>query len=130
MNVIDILIVVDTLGASTSENLQNNVYLIDTNKYIGSLGEGQGELHSVCHDGQIVKWHVTPIDSSADVEITQFTGQIITSNVCNPVKQGVEGDIYWEGRVETQGATGTFQYSCILTIDGKAMAFDPFLEVK
>jgi len=129
MNNLDVLIIVDALGASTSGNLQSNVYLVDSAKYLGSWNEGQCELHSKCYDGQIVKWKVVAIDSDSDVEIAQFTGQIIDQKICIPQQEGISGDTFWEGRVETQGANGSYQYSCVLTIDGKAMTFDPFLEV-
>lgn len=129
MNNLDVLIIVDALGASTSGNLQSNVYLVDSDKYLGSWNEGQCEIHSKCCDGQIVKWKVVAIDSDSDVEITEFTGQIIDQKICNPVQQGISGDTFWEGRVETQGAIGSYQYSCVITIDGKPMTFDPFIEV-
>jgi hypothetical protein len=130
MKNVDILIVVDTLGALSSGDLGANVYLIDTNKYVGSGNEGQEELRTACQDGQIIKWRVSPVSPDNNAEISKFTGQIITDNVCNPVKQGIEGDVYWEGRVETRGTSATYQYSVQLTIDGRPMNFDPFLVVK
>ncbi|OFX22891.1 MAG: hypothetical protein A2041_13080 [Bacteroidetes bacterium GWA2_31_9b] len=131
MKNVDVLIIVDTLGAVSSGNLSGNVYLIDTNKYLGSWNEGQCELHSKCYDGQILKWRVVSVTPENDVNLVQFTGGMIDNKVCLPLKQGIEGDVFWEGRVEAQamGGTGTFQYSCVLSIDGKSMTFDPFLEV-
>jgi hypothetical protein len=130
MKAIDILIAVDTASALASGNLSNNVYLIDTNKYIGSWNEGQAELHTVCQDAQIVSWRVEPIDTQNEVAISQFTGQMIDGKICVPVKQGIPGAEQWEGRIETQGATGRYQYSVVLVIDGKSMTFDPFLDVQ
>ncbi|PIE35134.1 hypothetical protein CSA56_05385 [candidate division KSB3 bacterium] len=128
MKTIDILIVVDVIGALAG-NLQDNVYLIDTNKYAGSGAEGQAELKTACGDGQLVRWHITAINSGNDVNITGFTGQIINEKVCVPTEQGMTGDKYWEGRVETQGTAGRYQYSVLVTADGKQMTFDPYLEV-
>lgn len=130
MKNVDVLIVVDTLGALSSGDLGANVYLIDTNKYVGSGNEGQKELRTACKDGQIIKWRVSPVSPDNNAEINEFKGQIITENICNPVKQGIEGDVYWEGRVETHGKSATYQYTVQLTIDGRAMNFDPFLVVK
>lgn len=130
MKSIDILVVVDTLGATASGNLQSNVYLIDTNKYLGSWNEGQCELHTICYDNQIIKWRVTPVSPENDVDIVGFTGQMIDQKICVPQKQGITQDIYWEGIVETRGDVGRYQYSMVLTIDGKRMTFDPFLEVQ
>lgn len=129
MKEIDVLIVVDTLGALASNNLTANVYLIDTNKYIGSGNEGQAELKTACADGQIIKWRVQAVSPSNDVNIVSFAGQMINQNICKPVKQGLTGDIFWEGRVESQGASATYQYNATLSIDGRAMTFDPYLVV-
>ena len=128
MKAIEVLIVVDTLGALAG-SLQDNVYLVDTNKYMGSGNEGQVELKTACKDGQIIKWRVEAISPDNDVNITQFTGQIINQKVCVPQKQGLAGDVYWEGRVETQGSTGNYQYSVVLSIDGRSATFDPYLVV-
>ena len=130
MKKVEILIVIDAAGALASSNLANNVYLIDTSKYFGSWNEGQCELHTVCQDEQNICWRVVPISEDNDVSITQFTGQIITQKICQPVQVGTSSDAMWEGRVETQGSTGTYQYSVVLTIDGKSMTFDPFLVVQ
>jgi hypothetical protein len=130
MKKIEVLIIVDASGALASNDLSNNVYLVDTNKYFGSWGEGACELHTACHDQQSICWRVTPISQDNEVSISQFTGQIITSKVCVPVAVGTPSDPYWEGNVETQGATGSYQYSVVLVIDGKSMQFDPFLVVQ
>lgn len=129
MKTIDVLIIVDVIGALAG-SLSDNVYLVDTNKYAGSGSEGQEELRTACQDGQVIRWRITPISNSNDVEIVGFTGQIINENVCNPIKvPGVDGD-HWEGRVETRGSTGDYQYSVNVTADGRQMTFDPFLVVK
>lgn len=130
MKEVDVLVVVDTEGALSSGDLQNNVYLIDTNKYMGSWGEGSCELTTNCMDGEIVKWRVTSVDPGNDVNIVGFTGQIIDQSICTPSQQGIEDDIFWEGRVETRGSTSSYQYSIVLQMEGKKMSFDPFLNVK
>lgn len=130
MNDIGVLIVVDALGALASGDLQSNVYLVDTNKYVGSGAEGQAELRTACEDGQIINWRITPVAPDTEVNLVKFTGQMVSDNVCNPIKQGLPGDEYWSGRVETQGKAGQYQYSAVVSIDGRQMSFDPFLEVK
>ena len=129
MKTIDVLIVVDTLGALAG-GLSNNVYLVDTNKHFGSGNEGQVELKTACKDGQVINWRVCSISPSNDVSITGFTGGIIEKKVCRPKQQGSDLDTYWEGMVETQGDKGEYQYSVVLDIDGMSKTFDPFLEVK
>ena len=129
MKTIDVLIVVDTEGALASGNLGENVYLIDTNKFFGSGSEGQEELKTACTDGQVINWRVVAVSPSNDVEITDFTGQIKTEEICIPSKQGLEGEYYWAGRVESQGKSASYQYSTVLSLDGRSMTFDPFLVV-
>lgn len=126
---IDVLIVVDVAGALASNNLSNNVYLVDTNKYMGSWSQGQCELVTVCQDSQVVKWRVVSIDPGNNVEITGFTGQIISEKVCVPEKQG-KYDVYWEGMVQTRGTVRRYQYSVVLSMNGKKMEFDPYLDVR
>lgn len=128
LKTIDVLIVVDVEGALAG-TLQDNVYLIDTNKHVGSGAEGQVELVTACQDGQLITWNVTPVSPSSDVEITQFTGQMIDDKICSPQQYSSPNGPYWEGRVEAQGQTGRQQYSVVLTMDGKAMTFDPFLQI-
>jgi len=125
---IDVLIVVDVEGA-LADTLQNNVYLVDTNKYVGSGNEGQVELKTACTEGQTISWNVTPISPNSNVVITQFTGQMIDGKICVPRQYSSPNGPYWSGIVEAQGATGEQQYSIVLTMDGKAMSFDPYIEI-
>ena len=126
---VDVLIVVDVEGALASGDLQSNVYLIDTNKHAGSGSEGQAELYTSCKDGQVLNWSVVGVSPSSDVEITQFTGQMINDKMCVPQAVSTPDGTYWSGRVEAQGFKGNQQYSVVLTMDGKPMNFDPFLKI-
>lgn len=121
---------VDAAAALASNDLQNNVYLIDNQKSQGSRNEGQAELSTECQDGQSIRWRVEAISPDNKVDIQGFSGQIINQNVCNPQKTGINGDVFWEGTVETKGAKATYQYSTTLSIDNKAMTFDPFIVVQ
>jgi len=130
MATVNVLVVVDVLGAVTSGSLQNNVYLIDSRKYMGSWQQGTCELHTVCKDNEIINWRIASVDPGCDIEIDSFTGQIINTKICVPSKQGIPGDIFWSGRVQAQGFTGSLQYSLWVNIEGKKMTFDPFLQIK
>ena len=48
MKKVEILMVVDAAAALASRDLQSNIYLVDTNKYVGSGNEGQAELKTAC----------------------------------------------------------------------------------
>lgn len=128
--VVDILIAVDTDGALSSGNLQNNVYLVDTTKYLGSWKEGQCELETSCYDLQTLNWRVVPINGITAVEISSFTGQMIRERVCVPEKAGKGESEHWEGVVQNRGDEGRYQYACVLSIHGTLMTFDPFINVK
>lgn len=128
MDQVNVLIVVDVEGALAG-TLQDNVYLIDTNKHVGSGNEGQVELMTACQDGQVITWNVAPVDPTSDVEIASFTGQMINDKICLP-KQYTDADgTYWQAAVEAQGTTGNQQYSVFLTMDGKQLSFDPYLVI-
>ena len=128
MNIVNILIVVDTLSAASTGNLKDNVYLIDTEKYLGSWNEGQCDLHTLTEDGQIIKWTVTSITPENSVEIAEFSGSMINLKTCIPKKQGIEGDIFWEGIVEA--SPGRYSYTLALNIQGEIMTFSPYIEVQ
>lgn len=128
---INVLIVVDVVGALASGDLGANVYLIDSNKYCGSGNEGQQELVTACIDGQVINWSVASVDPGTDAELVGFTGQMVNQKICVPQQiTPVSGETYWAGRVESQGTVAQYQYSCTLSFDGKSMTFDPFINVK
>ena len=116
MNTIDILVVVDAHGAFDTCSLQDNVYLIDTNKHVGSYRHGTSELVTACLDNQGIKWRVTSVSPDCYVEIVQFTGEMIDTKVCSPQKQGPPQDVFWQGFVQARGDVGTYQYSIVIKI--------------
>lgn len=131
VNEVNVLIVVDVEGALASGDLGSNVYLIDTNKHFGSYSEGQQELVTYCRDGQVIVWSIASVNPGDEAEIAGFTGQMVDQRVCIPKASTlVTGETVWAGRVESQGQSAQFQYSCTLSFDGRAMNFDPFLNVK
>ncbi|EKF9615121.1 hypothetical protein O1C76_002235, partial [Vibrio cholerae] len=82
MKKVEILMVVDAAAALASRDLQSNIYLIDTNKYMGSGNEGQAELKTACKDGQLLCWRVVAISPDNEVDIVEFNGQMINDRVC------------------------------------------------
>ncbi len=131
MKEINVLIIVDVEGALASGDLGANVYLVDTNKYFGSGSEGQEELVTACNDGQVIIWSVAPVDPGTDAAIVGYTGEMVDKHVCVPTKSTLPGgtEVIWSARVETQGVSAKYQYSCVLSFDGRQMTFDPFLNV-
>lgn len=129
MRTINILIVVDCLGALSSNSLSDNTYIIDTNGYEGSWNEGTAHLVTVCQDGQNLEWAVCSINPSNDVSITSFSGEMVSSRICIPKEQGIVGAENWKGRVQTQGDIGPHAYTVNLSLNGTSMSFDAWIKV-
>lgn len=129
MRTINILVVVDCVGAIASGNLKNNTYIVDTNGYEGSWNEGTSQLVSVCQDGQGLSWSVASINPGNEVTFVSFSGSMVSSGICNPKKQGISGVESWKGRVQSHGGIGQYQYNITLSINGKSMAFYAYIKV-
>lgn len=129
MATINVLIVVDVVGATSSGSLTNNLYMIDTTKYLGTLEAGN-ELITTLNAGDVVAWACAPVDPGTNLLIAGFTGQADRVNI-NPKQDPVTGE--WESRFTVPIGTpaGTqFQYSVTMSVDGKLYGFDPFLKLQ
>lgn len=42
----------------------------------------------------------------------------------------LQNNVYWEGTVETRGHHDCYQYTVTISIDGRQLSFDPFINVK
>lgn len=127
---VSVLVIVDAMGALSTQNLGANVYMVDTNKYLGSGAEGQAELVTTLPAGARVYWSIVPVDPFTNVTIFNFTGQAITQGQIAPVSTP---DGSWTSLFQPQqAASGTqFQYSMGVQFNaGPVLVFDPFLQVK
>jgi len=129
MRTIDILVIIDCLGAIASGNLKSNAYIVDINGYEGSWNEGTSQLVTVCQDGQELSWGISSVNPGNQVNIVNFSGQLISSKICNPLKQGIPGTETWKGKVQSRGGIGQYNYTLTLSINGKSMSFDAFIKV-
>lgn len=124
MNHVAALIVIDTAGALASGSPLGNAFLVDTNGFLGSWGEGTPSLHTICQDGQMVTWAVTPITAGSDVSISGFSGPMVSQGVCAPATNGNAGEEVWSGRVEARGQFAAFPYTVALSVEGTPMTLD------
>jgi hypothetical protein len=132
MATVNVLIAVDVEGALTSNNLGENVFMVDTNKYAGSGAEGTSELQTKLNIGDIIVWSVAPIDPGTNVEISSFSGTAVTDTYIHPVQSPLSAQSF-ESLFQPPGGTAagkSFQYTASLSFEGKVMTFDPFLIVK
>lgn len=128
MATVDVLVVVDVDGALASNNLGNNLYMVDTNKFLGSFQEGGPELVTMLDSGDRVTWSVTPIDPATNVKIHGFSGQAVGTNI-TPAQQPDES---WTSIFSAAPPTpgSKFQYTMTLVFDNnEQMNFDPYLQV-
>ena len=129
MKQISILIVVDSLSALATNQLQKNVYLVDSNQYLGSWQEGTDQLHTLCQDGQHIIWRAQAISPSNNVEISSFSGDALSQKICNPVRHDSIGQTSWDAQIQTRGSIGSYPYTISLSIDGRNLQFSPYLKV-
>lgn len=129
MNRIDVLVAVDMVGALAAGTLQGYVYLVDTNKYLGSWQEGESSLNTVCQDGQLVRWSAVSVDSGNQVDIAGFSGPLVDQKVCIPAQDPLAQGTVWNGQVEAHGAFESFPYTLAVAMDGRSLAFSAFLKV-
>lgn len=123
---VDILIVVDVEQALIDNSLVNNLYMVDTNRFMGSYQEGSMELYTKCRNNTILKWRVESIAVGNDVEISKFIHSS-GSDLCHP--QSEAENSYWQGTVNGQvGNTETYHMQ--LTFNGrKTLEWDPYIEI-
>lgn len=129
MRQVDILIAVDVLGVATNGSLRENLYMVDTNKYLGSWDEGSCDLHTLCQDAQIINWRITSVNPDEDVSITGFSGDMIDKQVCIPKKTG-DYDPLWSAEVLSRQQSGRYAYTVDVSVDGRVFTFDPYLEIQ
>jgi hypothetical protein len=129
MNIVCVLVVVDALGAQSSGSLMDNVYLVDTNHFLGSWQEGTDSLHTLCQDGQLIRWQAVGVSPASQVAITGFSGPMTDQGVCVPVASGGADGGGWTGRVQSRGSFASYPYVLNLAIGGQAMSFSPSLKV-
>jgi len=130
---IDVLVVVDTAGATQSNppNANGNVYMVDTNKFFGSLQESGEELITAAAAGQTIVWSVTPVDPAASVAIVNFTGQAVGHQI-TPTAQGSAWGSDWSSTAFLDPGTSgqRYQYTIGLQFEGPngvQLSFDPFI---
>ena len=131
MTTVNVLMMVDVEGAESSGNLSENIYLVDTNKYLGSGSEGQTELVTRLDTGDTIVWSVASIDPGADVTIESFSGTAVSDRYITPVQDPLSAGV-WEAKFQPPGGSAgqSYQYNATLKFNGtKEMTFDPFLVV-
>lgn len=97
---INIMTMIDVIGSLSDGKLRGNIYMMDNSRSNNTTGQGTGELGSVVQFGQVINWHILPIDVQTDVRITNLIW--VGENPCLKLqKYGLPGDMppYYAGIV-------------------------------
>ncbi len=91
--------VVDPVAALASGNLDDNLYLYDTNRTSGSTGFGTPELRTGVRKGDILLWNVIPLECETFVALA---GIDIDRRVADPVQKVYPGTdiVFWTATVK------------------------------
>jgi hypothetical protein len=120
MQAINIVTVVDVIGALSTGTLRNNIFMIDNGA--GSEGQGTALLQTACYPGQLVNWSVHAIDVQTPVLIRaiELLHPASRSGENGPgfsPQPGVGGEPewhYWRGLVPWGMPAGRYQYRLTL----------------
>lgn len=148
---LNILCVVDVIGALSSGSLRRCLFMVDnhpancgptlaahppggrSSQGIGSSGLGTHALTTHTTFGQVLNWHVTGVDFQTDVRIEKITflknGEPITARdtPCARLgRYGAPSGEYWAGVVNAPPAiqAGEYGYKIEFFMNGRMMVTD------
>lgn len=96
---VTITAVVDPVAALSSENLDDNLYLYDTNKAAGSTGFGTPALRSRVRKGDTLLWNVLPLECETYVALADIE---IDPQIAEPTRKVYPGTdiVFWTAEVK------------------------------
>lgn len=131
MPTVNILIAIDVGLALSQRNLDKCVYMMDTNRYFGSNGAGNDELHTVCLNGQRLVWTVVSIDPNLPVAIGGFSSNgnypAAYPNMINPKPVADTSGTVWGANVNQANTNAQYSVNLLVGDDNTPMSFDPFI---
>jgi hypothetical protein len=133
MATIDVLVVVDVEGTTTTGSLADHVWMIDSGSYLGTQEAGN-ELITYVNAGDEIVWALTAIDPGDSLAWgagQPFSGNAVSGNNISPKPNPVEQDQYLAkfSVPDNTPAGTTYQYSMTLAIEKNQYTFDPFLKL-
>ncbi|MEV4095849.1 hypothetical protein [Streptosporangium saharense] len=120
---VTITAVVDPVAALASENLDDNLYLYDTNRADGSTGFGTPELRSLVRKGDTLLWNVIPLECETYVSLT---GIEIDPQIAEPTQKVYPGTdiVFWTAEVK-QDITEPVPYRLSFLLGTVSTPFSP-----
>jgi hypothetical protein len=130
---INIMAFVDVIGALATGTLTGNIFMTDNSRAGHTTGRGTATLSSAVTNGQVINWHVVPVDVQTSVEIVSITFQ--DPSPCALLrKYGAPSGDYWAGYVghlstatdptPPQMTPGMYRYVMKLDMGRKVMTMD------
>jgi len=132
---LNIVTLVDVIGALSSGQLEGNFYIADNSRSARSSGQGTPGLITGTTYAQVLNWHVWAIDvqSSVHIEGIHFyrNGELITDadTPCAKLKKfGAPSGDYWAGVINVSSLIegGLYQYKIDYNLHGKIMRGETF----
>ena len=132
---INILTVVDVIGALSAGTLTNNIFMSSNRRGNQTSGLGTGNLKTDVTYTQVLNWHVMPIDFQTEIEIKRIVfyrnGAPITAanTPCGRLqKYGAPSGDYWAGVVNYSSRIegGVYPYLIEFDIGRKTMTMENF----
>lgn len=120
---VTITAVVDPVAALASKNLDDNLYLYDTNRADGSTGFGTPELRSLVRKGDTLLWNVIPLECETYVSLT---GIEIDPQIAEPTQKVYPGTdiVFWTAEVK-QDITEPVPYRLSFLLGTVSTPFSP-----
>ena len=124
---INIVTVVDVVGALASESLDGNIHLIDNSRSSTTTGQGTAELSTTCKHGQVINWLIYAVDlqSPALIHNIDFEGSVNPCLKLQPYGAPVFGP-YWAGivKLEADLKSGVYPYRLEIEMAGRTMTMN------
>lgn len=135
---INVVTVIDVIGALSAGTLTDNIYMTDNGQGSLTTGQGTGTLSTDVTYTQVLNWHVMPIDFQTAVQINSITfyrdGILITApnTPCARLqKYGAPSGDYWAGVVNYAHLIngGFYQYLIEFDVGRKIMTMENFATI-
>jgi len=142
MSQLGVIILIDVVEVLKNNTFEGNTYMIDNNKYNGSINEGTDKLETSITGTQIVNWLASPISGTSAISIESITGEAVDKGVMVPIQNGspafgASEGLWWGGTVDSN-VDGRYSYDINILfqtrtetgIEEKKMALTSYVNVK
>jgi len=144
---INIMAMIDVIGSLSDNKLRGNIFMMDNSRSHDTTGQGTGVLSTVVQFGQVINWHILPIDVQTEVRVNKIIWQDDVNPCLKVQEYGLPGSMppYYAGIVKLDAAnpipgvpdsemvkTGIYHYNLEVIMSGKTMTMttNPSLNIR